>query len=296
MLTRIDHVMICVPDLQHGIDAYTRIGFNIYPGGAHTGRGTHNAIAFHQDDYLELLSVRDRAEHLAAAAGPGGPDAGLMEFLARGGGFRYVIVQSDDLAADVAAMRRRAVDVSDAAEGERRTPGGQVLRWKTAALGPRNPLPIVFIQHLTPVEERRRQVPRAGNHPNGVLRTDRVYIAVPDVAVAAETYNRVLGIPAPPVQRGNVIKADMAVFDLGPTGLTVAQPAEPGPAAEALTRRGPGPFQVLYRTSSMDAAAQFMADHGVPPPTRGIRNTGEQAMLVGPQDACGAYIGFVGPA
>ncbi len=103
-------------------------------------------------------------------------------------------------------------------------------------------------------------------------------------------------MPAPPVQRGNVIKADMAVFDLGPTGLTVAQPAEPGPAAEALARRGPGPFQVLYRTSSMDAAARFMADHGVPPPARGIRNTGEQAMLVGPEHACGAYIGFVGPA
>ena len=39
MLTRIDHVMICVPDLQRGLDAYTRIGFNIDPGGVHTGRG-----------------------------------------------------------------------------------------------------------------------------------------------------------------------------------------------------------------------------------------------------------------
>jgi catechol 2,3-dioxygenase-like lactoylglutathione lyase family enzyme len=296
MLTRIDHVMICVPDLQKGIDAYTRIGFNIYPGGAHTGRGTENAIAFHQDDYLELLSVRDRTEYLAAAARPGGPDTGLLEFLGRGGGFRYVILQSDDLPADVAAMRRRAVDVSDAVDGERRTPAGQVLRWRTATLGPRNPLPIVFIQHLTPVGERRRQVPRAGHHPNGVLRADRVYIAVPDVAAARETYSRALGMTAPPVQRGNVIKADMAVFDLGPTGLTVAQPAEPGPAAEALARWGPGPFQVLYRTSSMDAAARFMADHGVPPPARGIRNTGEQAMLVGPDQACGAYIGLVGPA
>src|SRR6266404_3689661 len=76
------------------------------------------------------------------------------------------------------------------------------------------------------------------------------------------------------------------------TGLTVAQPAEPGPAAEALSRRGPGPFQVLYRTSSMDGAARWMADHGVPPPARGVRNTGEQAMLVGPEHACGAYVGF----
>jgi len=292
MLTRIDHVMICVPDLAQGIETYSRIGFNIYPGGIHPGRGTHNAIAFLENDYLELLGVRDRDEHVADA---GGGETRLLEFLAQGGGFRYVAVQSDDLGADVAAMRGRGVDVGDAVEGGRRAPGGQELRWRAAGLGPRNPLPIFFIQHLTPVAERRRQVPGAGNHPNGVLRIDRVYIAVPDVAGAAETYGRVLGLAVPAVQRGNVIKADMAVFNVGPTGLTVAQPAEPGPAAEAFARRGPGPFQVLYRTSSMGGAVRWMADHGMPPPARGIRNTGEQAMLVRPEDAGGAYIGLVGP-
>jgi catechol 2,3-dioxygenase-like lactoylglutathione lyase family enzyme len=290
MLTRIDHVMICVPDLQHGIDTYTRLGFNVCPGGVHPGQGTHNAIAFHGEDYLELLSVHNRDEYLAAHAG-----GGLLEFLARGGGFHYIAVQSDDLVADVAQMRRRGVEVSDPSEGTRQTPTGQVLRWKAATLGPRHSLPIFFIEHLTPLPERR-QAAQAGAHPNEVLRVDRVYIAVADVAAAAETYSHVLGIPAPKVQRGAVIKADMAVFDLGPTGLTVAQPAEPGPAAAALARRGPGPFQVLYRTRSMDTAARWIADHGVPPPARGIRNTGEQAMLVHPDDACGAYIGFVGPA
>src|SRR5712691_2271132 len=124
MLTRIDHVMIGVPHVEVGIDAYTRMGFRVYPGGVHTGRGTHNAIAFLQEDYLELLSVRDREAPPA--------DAGLVEFLARGGGFRYVIVQSDDLAADVAAMRQRGVEVSAAIEGGRRTPAGQELRWKLA--------------------------------------------------------------------------------------------------------------------------------------------------------------------
>jgi catechol 2,3-dioxygenase-like lactoylglutathione lyase family enzyme len=292
VLTRIDHVMICVPDLARGVDAYTRIGFDVYPGGAHTGRATHNAIAFQQDDYLELLSLRDPSAPVA----PGSSDARLAEYLARGGGFRYVAVQSDDLAADVAAMRGRGVDVSDPAPGARRAPGGPELRWLAASLGAGNPLPIFFVQHLTPLAERRRQVARAGEHPNGALRLDRVYIAVPDVAASTEAYARVLGMPVPKIQRGAVIKADMAVFDLGPTGLTVAQPAEPGPAAEALARRGPGPFQVLYRTRSMDAAARWMESHRLPPPARGVRNTGEQAMLVGPEQACGAYIGFVGPA
>jgi catechol 2,3-dioxygenase-like lactoylglutathione lyase family enzyme len=288
MLTRIDHVMICVPDLATAIEAYTRIGFDVRPGGVHTGRGTENAIAFNAEDYVELMAVRDRAEYQTAS-----PDGGLLDFLARGGGFRYVAVQSDDLAADVAAMRGRGVDVSAVADGERRTPAGQLLRWKAARLGPANPLPIFFIEHLTPLAERRGS---AGRHPNGIERVDRVYVAVTDVAAAAAVYSRVLGLPVPKIQRGAVIKSDMAVFDLGPTGLTVAQPMEPGPAAEALARRGPGPFQALYRTSSMDAAARWMADHGMPPPARGVRNTGEQAMLVLPADACGAYIGFVGPA
>jgi len=289
MLTRIDHVMICVADLGKAIDAYTRIGFDVRPGGEHTGRGTENAIAFNADDYLELLGLRDRDEYLAAS--PGG---GLIEFLARGGGFRYVAVQSDDLAADVAAMRARGVEVSDPTDGRRRTPAGRELSWKSATLGARNALPIFFIQHLTPLTERRGGEPP--RHPNGIQRVDRVYIAVTDVAAQAAIYSRVLGIPTPKIQRGAVIKADMAVFDLGPTGLTVAQPMEPGPAADALARRGPGPFQALYRTSSMDGAARWMADHGVPPPACSVRNTGEQAMLVTPENACGAYIGFVGPA
>src|SRR5436309_45149 len=142
--------MICVPDLERGIEAYTRIGFAIYPGGAHTGRATHNAIAFQQDDYLELLSLRDRDAPVA----PGSPDARLADFLARGGGFRYVALQSDDLAADVAAMRRRGVDVSDPAAGARRAPSGQELRWLAASLGAGNPLPIFFVPDLPPRRSR----------------------------------------------------------------------------------------------------------------------------------------------
>jgi len=291
VLTRIDHVMICVPDLAKGIEAYTRLGFAVYPGGSHTGRATHNAIAFHDEDYLEILSIRDRR-----AVAPASPDASLALYLDQGGGFRIVALQSDDLAADVTAMRQRGVDVGEIRDGGRLTPEGQELRWRAAFLGPRDDLPIFLIQHLTPLAERKAQAVKMGSHPNGVMRVERAYVAVPDVAASARAYARVLGRPVPAIQRGAVIKADMAVFDLGPTGLTVAQPAEPGPAADAMARRGPGPFQVLHRTRSLAAAARVLAANGVPLPARGVRNTGEQAMLVAPEHACGAYIGFVGPA
>jgi catechol 2,3-dioxygenase-like lactoylglutathione lyase family enzyme len=294
VFTRIDHVMICVPDLEQGVEQYRKLGFNIYAGGVHPGKGTHNAIAFNQDDYVELLAICDQAE---AAASRAWSSAGtpLPEFIAAGGGIRYVIIQSDDLAADVSRMRSRGVDVSDVTDGARLAPSGQQLRWRLAALGPANALPIFFIQHLTPIEERRRQLPIAGHHPNGVYTLERAYIVTEDAEAAAAMYAKVLGMPQPAMVKGTVIMSDMAVFQVGPTGLGIVQPYAAGPAADALERRGPGPFQALYRTTSMGAAAKWMHEHGIPPLPRGVRNTGEHAMLATPDIAGGAYIGFVGP-
>ena len=137
MLTRIDHVMICAPDLAQAREAYTRLGFSVHAGGVHPGKGTENAIAFFEHDYLELLGLRDRDEYVAAS----GSEGGLIEFLAGGGGLRYVAVQSDDLDADVAAMRARGVDVGDIADGARRTrpvaAGGKA--------GAARPLPILAL-------------------------------------------------------------------------------------------------------------------------------------------------------
>ena len=294
MFTCVDHLMICVPDLERGAGQYCRMGFNVQQGGVHPGRGTHNAIAFNDEDYLELLAIRDPAEERAAEAGAGSWGRDLSGFIAAGGGIRFVILQSDDLEADVAAMRGRGVEVSDVVDG-RRAQGGQEFRWRAATLGPENPLPLFFIQHLTPIAERRRHTPGGGPHPNGVRFLERVYIVVQDLEAAVATYARVLGAPQPRMYKGTVIMSHMAVFQLGPAGLTIAHPYAPGPASESLERRGPGPFQALFRTTSMGAAARWMEKNGIPPPAIGTRDTGEKAMLVRPADACGAYIGFVGP-
>jgi catechol 2,3-dioxygenase-like lactoylglutathione lyase family enzyme len=293
MFTRIDHVMICVPDLEQGIAQYRKLGFNVHKGGVHPGKGTHNAIAINNQDYIELLAVRDPAEY--AASGKAGTwNTGLTDFIAAGGGIRFIIVQSDDLMADVAAMRARGVDVSDVIEGSRRTPAGLELKWKSAMLGPANPLPLFFIQHdVASTEARRKQAP-AGEHPNRVYTLERAYIVTRDVESAAAQYAKVLGLPQPKTVNGTVIMANMAVFQLGEHGLGVVQPYAPGPAADALGRRGPGPFQALYRTASTGAAVRWMQEHGMPPLQRGVRNTGEVAMLATPNESCGAYIGFVG--
>ena len=294
MFTAIDHLMICTPDLARGAETYRKLGFNVQSGGVHPGKGTHNAIAFNDPDYLELLAIRDPAEERAAEAAAGSWGRDLSGFIAAGGGIRFVILQSDALAADVAAMRGRGVEVNNVVD-DRRAQGGQVFRWKAATLGPKNPLPLFFIQHLTPMGERRKHTPGAGPHPNGVRFLERAYIVVEDLAASVALYSKVLGVAEPRMYKGTVIMSHMAVFQFGPAGLTIAHPYAPGPASDALTRRGPGPFQALFRTTGMSAAARWMQDHGMPPPAIGTRDTGEKAMLVSPVDARGAYVGFVGP-
>jgi catechol 2,3-dioxygenase-like lactoylglutathione lyase family enzyme len=293
MFTRIDHVMICVPDLQKGIEQYRKLGFNVSSGGDHPGKGTHNAIALNNEDYIELLAVRDPAEY-AASGKAGAQNSGLTDFIAAGGGIRYVVIQSSDLAADVAAMRARGVDVGDAIDGGRRTPSGLELKWRFAVLGPANPLPIFFIHHLTPMAERRKQIADTSEHPNGVSALERTYIVTRDVEAVAAQYAKVLGLPQPKTVKGTVIMSNMSVFQLGEHGLGIVQPYAPGPAADALERRGPGPFQALYRTKSMGAAERWMKAQGLPPLPRGVRNTGEVAMLATPEFTGGAYVGFVG--
>ena len=88
---------------------------------------------------------------------------------------------------------------------------------------------------LTPLEERRRQVPGA-EHPNRVHALERAYVVTDDAGSTAALYAKVLGVPQPPLQRGTVIMSNMAVFQIGPTGLGIAHPYAAGPAADALER------------------------------------------------------------
>jgi catechol 2,3-dioxygenase-like lactoylglutathione lyase family enzyme len=287
VLTRIDHTVVGVPNLEEGIEIYRRIGFDVRYGGSHPGANTAAAFAFFDDDYLELRAVREGAE--ASASDP------FVSFMQRrGGGLFRIAVRSDDLAEDIAAMRRRGVEVEGPMEGELLTADGHTLRWSSAELGSNNPLPLSFIQHLTPLDERWDHLPRSDPHPNTALRLERAYVAVSNVREAATDYSSVLGMPVPTLERGTVINSLMAVFHLGPTGLAVAEPTEPGTTSAALADRGPGPFQVLYRTRSIEVADAWIQDHGLPASTRGVRLSGEHAMLVAAADACGVFLGFAG--
>jgi len=194
------------------------------------------------------------------------------------------------------AIARNADDFLELKTGTPAGISGVALRSSALAADQKAVASRGSIPGVTLTDSLQPRNPVAAMHPNGVYKLERVYVAVADLAAAVTEWRKVLGLPEPKMERGTVIMADMAIFQLGAAGLTLTQPHGAGPTEEALKKRGPGPFQILYRTKSMDAAAQWMAKNGVPPPARGVRNTGEHAMLVPPEQAHGAYLGFVGPA
>src|SRR5215213_7156291 len=56
-LSRIDHVILGINDLQKGIEELERAtGVRAVFGGAHPGRGTQNALISLGDQYLEILA------------------------------------------------------------------------------------------------------------------------------------------------------------------------------------------------------------------------------------------------
>ncbi|MGH7248283.1 MAG: VOC family protein, partial [Pseudomonadota bacterium] len=94
MFTGIDHVVVAVADLDTAGATYTQAGFTVVRGGKHN-IGTHNAlIAFADGSYIELIAFLN--------AVPGHP---WFKALQQGGGVIDFCMRTDDLDADVAALR-----------------------------------------------------------------------------------------------------------------------------------------------------------------------------------------------
>ena len=112
MLTRLDHLVILVYDLERAVRGYEELGFTVTPGGEHADGLTHNAlVAFEDGSYLELVAFLDPHDPRDNVWGwrtflPVG--GGLIEYCAASGSAAVSRWTAPPRAGDGSLMERRS--------------------------------------------------------------------------------------------------------------------------------------------------------------------------------------------
>ncbi|GAB3152366.1 methylmalonyl-CoA epimerase [Micromonospora sonneratiae] len=137
----------------------------------------------------------------------------------------------------------------------------------------------------------------------GLRRIDHVGIAVADLDVAIDFYQRVFGMRCVHVETNEEQGVREAMLSVGPTGdggyLQLLAPlSEKSTIAKFLDRNGPGVQQVAYTVADVDAASAALRERGVrllyDVPRRGT--AGSRINFVHPKDAGGVLVELVEPA
>jgi len=173
LLTRLDHLVILVGDLDVAAADYACLGFAVTPGGEHADGLTRNALVpFDDGSYLELVSFLDPED-------PTDNVWGWRSFLPHEGLIDYCVA-SDDLEGDVQRLRSLGFGVDGPDDGGRRLPDGGKIRWRSARMRQEGRLLPFMIEDLTPRASRVPDGPEA-EHPNGAAGISRLEISTPDV-------------------------------------------------------------------------------------------------------------------
>lgn len=234
MSFRFDHAIVAVQDLETAVRDYHNMGFTVLEGGEHADGATHNAlICFRDGSYIELLAPTGRASNNPSALG-------YSKWLNMGDGLIGYALLSDDLEADVKAMKSKGIKIGDIRTGGRTTLDGVELQWNSATIeGTLSPF---FIQDITRRTERVPSDIGFTTHPNQVNGIIEIGFVSDDVARMGQFYSAILST------KGEKFDGD-TVFDVAGTTLTIASPRSKE-KREYATKRGDLPYDLVLRTSS----------------------------------------------
>ena len=286
MIVRFDHAVVAMTDLEAGMSAFRRLGFEVEAGGRHPSLGTRNAIVRFGLDYLELLAVEDPDR--ARAAGRFGAD--LVDFLAdRGAGLAGYVLAGSGLDREAARFRALGIETADPFYMNRMRPDGGLVEWRLVVPGGspwRKPWPYL-IDWITGEEELTTGGGGGGHpswrHQNRVGGVAGISLRVDDVEAAVRICELGLGL----ADGSWIMEGLHWCCRLGRFVLDIYAPApEPDhPAASRPDRWLPGPDRLVLSSADLAATSSVLRRNGV----RLVRD--ESGVIdIHPQEAMGAPI------
>ncbi|MFB9733204.1 VOC family protein [Ornithinimicrobium kibberense] len=181
----LDHVVIGTRDLPRGKQTLVKAGFTPATGGEHEGRGTANELVRLQEGYLELLTVVDRDQAMAA----GGSRRQVVDFLdAQPIGLLGYALEVHDLDHWLESLKQDDVSVTGPHLMSRTQPDGRRLSWRTGLIHDRQwltPYPFL-IEWAEPSEDRWAGAP--ADHANCSVAISRVEVSSRDIREDVRVY------------------------------------------------------------------------------------------------------------
>jgi len=177
-ITKLDHVIVAVRNLDAAATAWRKLGFTLTPRGLHEGKGTGNHCIMFPNTYIELLGIVDET----------GTKGRLGQRVnERGEGGMGIAWGADDAGQTCAALRAAGVEAEDPndlsrpleLDGKR-----DIVRFRNIMLpGLHLPGTMQFVcTHVTPELTRARREWQL--HPNGATGIAEVFVAATDISAA----------------------------------------------------------------------------------------------------------------
>jgi len=290
MPTRFDHLVIAVRDLDAAIRQYRQLGFEVRYGGRHTGRGTHNAIIRFGLDYIELLSVYNKAEALAS----GHRGSRLLEILEKHEeillGFALA---TNDITREAEQFRKTELFASEPFPMERLLPDGHLLAWRLFIPGGtawRRPWPFLFQWDTSDTQRLQLEQPTA--QPNGASHWSRVAVAVATGQPTIDLYRQQLGLKQLESIDVSQQVASCTTFRSGTGNIDLLISRGEGPLHHMLDRCGEGPVAFSLTVDDLAYTRHFLTQSNIPFEHDA---TGAHVIRLTPQAGVPFYLYLAGP-
>lgn len=171
---RWDHAVHYVNNLDDAIAAFHDNQLAAFPGGAHPGWGTHNALSYFGLTYLEFLSIRD-ADELAQAQQRFLLSQDAQRLLPEQQVLYRVALRSDDIEATHAELLAHGLSLSPIVDGKRHDKQGNLIEWRIFTIsGDIDGVPYPFVLQWKNDDATRLNFLRTHNidrpHPVGQAR------------------------------------------------------------------------------------------------------------------------------
>jgi catechol 2,3-dioxygenase-like lactoylglutathione lyase family enzyme len=289
MPTRFDHAVIYVRDLDTAIKRFQHLGFDVKPGGRHTGRGTYNGLVRFGLDYFELLAVYDVAEARAFAAGKPTLLDALKDREAKLSRFALATTQID---ADSQRFTGYGTEKPEPNAMRRILPNGQNLSWRVLSPeGSSQDRPWPFLIQWNTPDEQRLQIDVPGNHPNGVTGWVRVLVATNDLERTRDIYQNQLGLELISADTIPDQAASRVTFRLGKGTIEILASTGDGPVQHILSDKGEGPFALYFSVRNLRETQRFFEQNGI---AFTYETADEEKLVIAPSEVFGVHINLVG--